>query len=89
MELRASSRLAVLVLKGLCHEDIDVLGKFCATLSNKCLYPLGRFLFDLEMKTREQNRNDKRTEIERFDWIIERIQTRVACGWLRERPRTF
>ena len=54
-----------------------------------------RFLYDLEMKTREQNRN-KRTKIERFDWFIERIQTRVAFGWLSERsgektscPRTF
>ena len=34
------------------------------------------------MKTGEQN---ARTEIERFDWVIERIQTRVAFGWLRER----
>ena len=48
------------------------------------------------METREQNRNNKRTEIERFDWFIERIQTRVAFGWLSERsgektscPRTF
>ena len=48
------------------------------------------------MKTREQNRNNKRTEIERFDWFIERKQTRVAFGWLSERsgekilcPRTF
>ena len=37
------------------------------------------------MKTREQNRNNKPTEIERFDWFIERIQTRVAFGWLSER----
>ena len=37
-----------------------------------------RFSYDLEMKTRKQNRNNKRTEIERFDWFIERIQTRVA-----------
>ena len=37
------------------------------------------------MKTREQNRNNKRTEIERFDWFVERIQTRVAFGWLSER----
>ena len=34
------------------------------------------------MKTREQNRINKRTEIERFDWFIERIQTRVAFGGL-------
>ena len=37
------------------------------------------------MKTREQNRNNKQTKIERFDWFIERIQTRVAFGWLSER----
>ena len=37
------------------------------------------------MKPREQNRNNKRTEIERFDCFIERIQTRVAFGWLSER----
>ena len=43
---------------------------------------LRRFSYDLEMKTREQNRNNKRTQIERFDWFIERIQTRVAFGWL-------
>ena len=41
------------------------------------------------MKTREQNRNNKRTEIERFDWFIERIQTRVAFGWLSERSGEF
>ena len=37
------------------------------------LVMLGRFSYDLEMKTREQNRNNKRTEIERFDWFIERM----------------
>ena len=37
------------------------------------------------MKTPEHNRNNKRTEIERFDWFIERIQTCVAFGWLSER----
>ena len=39
------------------------------------------------MKTREQNSNNKWkwTEIERFDWFIQRIQTRVAFGWLSER----
>ena len=37
------------------------------------------------MKTLKQNRNNKRTEIERFDWFIEQIQTRVAFGWLSER----
>ena len=44
-----------------------------------------RAIFDLEMKAREQNRNSKQTEIERLDWFIERIQTRVAFGWLSER----
>ena len=46
---------------------------------------LERFSYDLEMKTCEQNRNNKRTEIERFDWFIERIQACVAFGWLSER----
>ena len=48
------------------------------------------------MKTRKQNRNNKQTERQRFDWLIERIQTRVAFDWLSERsgektsrPRTF
>ena len=44
-----------------------------------------RFSHDLEMKTRERNRNNKRTEIERFAWFIELTQTRVAFGWLSER----
>ena len=55
-----------------------------------------RFLFDFETKTREQNRNNNRKEIERFDWFIDRIQTRVAFDWLSELsdekiscPRTF
>ena len=37
------------------------------------------------MKTRKQNGNNKRTEIERFDWPFEWKQTRVAFGWLSER----
>ena len=37
------------------------------------------------MKTREQNRNNKQTEIERFEWFIERTQTPVFFGWLGER----
>ena len=45
-----------------------------------------RFSSDLDMKTRKQNRNNKRTEIERFDWFIERIQTRVVF-WLVKRTR--
>ena len=40
-----------------------------------------RFSYDLETKTRKQNRNSKRTERERFDWFIERIQTRVVFDW--------
>ena len=44
-----------------------------------------RFSYDLEMKTREQNKNNKRAEIEKFDWFIGRIQTRVAFVWLSER----
>ena len=47
--------------------------------------PLERFSYDLETKTREQNRNNQRTQIERFDWFMGRIQTRVAFGWLSER----
>ena len=41
---------------------------------------LERFSDDLEMKTHEQKRSIKRTEIKRFDWFIERIQMRVR--WL-------
>ena len=41
---------------------------------------LERFSYDLEIKKHEQNRNNKQTEIEKFDWFIERIQTRVAFG---------
>jgi len=59
-------------------------------------FQLEPFWYDLERETREQNRNSKRTEIERFNWFIEQTQTRVAFGWLRERsgektscPRTF
>ena len=57
---------------------------------------LERFSYDLEIKTREQNRNNKRTEIKQFIWFIEQIQTCLAFGWLRKRsgektscPRTF
>ena len=69
-------------------------------IGKKCMvFPIfiERFSYDdLEMKTRKQNRNNKRTKIKRFDWFIERIQTRLAFGWLSERsgektlcPRTF
>ena len=34
---------------------------------------------------KKQNRNNKQTEIAlQFDWFIERIQTRMAFGWLSE-----
>ena len=36
------------------------------------------------MKTCEQNRNNKRREREGIDWFVERIQARVAFGWLSE-----
>ena len=49
-----------------------------------CPKLLERFSYDLEMKPREQIRNNKRTEIERFDWFIERIQMRVAFDSLSE-----
>ena len=49
------------------------------------LVQIERFSYDLEMKTREQNRNNKRTEIERFDWCMKRIQTHLGFGWLSER----
>ena len=37
-----------------------------------------RFSYDLEMKTRKQNGDNKQTEMEQFDWFIEWMQTRVA-----------
>ena len=40
---------------------------------------LERFSYDLEMESRKENRNNKRTEIERFHWFSERIQTRVTA----------
>ena len=62
----------------------------------RCLGQLERFSYGLEIKTREQYGNNKQTEIERFDWFIEHIQTRVAFYWLSEHsgektrcPRTF
>ena len=48
------------------------------------------------MKTREKNKDNKRTEIDRFDWFIERIQTRVGfwlvkrtLGWKNVMPGNF
>ena len=37
------------------------------------------------MNTLEQNRNNKRTEIEQYVWFVERIQTLMAFDWLSER----
>ena len=45
------------------------------------LVSLERFSYDLGMKTREQNWNNKRPEIERFEWLIE-PKARVAFQWL-------
>ena len=47
------------------------------------------FLYDLEMKTHEQNRNNKWTEIGRFDWFIEKIQTCMAFGWKNFKTKKF
>ena len=49
------------------------------------LLKLEGFSYDLEMKTREQNRNNKRSKVERFGWFIERIKTGLAFCWLSER----
>ena len=56
-------------------------------MAGDLIYVVGlieQFLYDLEMKTRKQNRNNKQVEIERFDWFIKWIQTRMAFGWLSE-----
>ena len=39
------------------------------------------FSYDLEMKRTSKTETTRRTEIERFDWFIER----VAFGWLSKR----
>ena len=57
----------------------------CTSTENKRQGRIERFWYELEMKTREQNRHNERTEIERFDWFIERIQTAVTFRWLSER----
>ena len=41
------------------------------------------------MKTSQQNRNNKRTEIERFDWFVERIQTPERSAEKTSRPKNF
>ena len=52
---------------------------------------LERFSYDLEMKTREQNRNSKRMEIDvilQHDWLIEQclLHIRVFFGGKTKRP---
>ena len=73
-----------------------IFSSFLALPSRLCLKTIEQFSYDLEMKTHEQNRNNKQTDLERFDWFIERIQTLVAFGWLSKRsgektscPKTF
>ena len=46
-----------------------------------------RAIFAWPLKWKRANKTEKNewTEIERFDWFIERIQTRAAFGWLSER----
>ena len=51
----------------------------------KIYYLIQLFSYDFEVKMREQNRNNKRSKIERFDSLVERIQTRVRFGWLSKR----
>ena len=58
-------------------------GKCCLM----AFFIIERFSYVLEVKTREQNKPNKRKEIGRFDWFIEQIQTRVAFGWISERSR--
>ena len=58
-------------------------GKCCLM----AFFLIKRFSYVLEVKTREQNKHNKRKEIGRFDWFIEQIQTRVAFGWISERSR--
>ena len=41
--------------------------------------------YDLEMKTREQNRNNKRTEIELCDCMVYRTDTNARGLWLVKR----
>ena len=84
------------VLPKKCHGFAFKRNLFGTTFTWYFFFPVERFSYDLETKTREQNRNNKKTEIERYDWFIERTQRRVGFGWLSERscektswPRTF
>ena len=48
------------------------------------MFILDRFSYDLQMKTREQNRINKQTEIERFDWVHQ-TTTNARGFWLVKR----
>ena len=50
-------------------------------------FSLEQFSYVLEIKTRERNRNKKRTEIERFDWFIERIHAWLLVGYANARVK--
>ena len=43
-----------------------------------------RAIFVWPLNENARKKGNKRAETERFDWFIERIQTRVAFGWLSE-----
>ena len=51
-----------------------------------CIYSLfwAIFVWPWNEQTRTKQ-NNKRKEIERFDWFIERIQTCMAFDWLKKR----
>ena len=59
------------------------LSRFCVffKMGENNLSTLERFLYDLEMITHEQNRNNKRTEIERFDWSICHFDVILQHDW--------
>ena len=80
-------RLVLITAKVRCFIFITSFFSSCHVNVFKFLrnFTIERCSNDLEMKTREQNRNNKRTEIEQYDWFVERIQTLVAFDWLSER----
>ena len=59
------------------------LSRFCVffKMGQNNLSTLERFSYDLEMITHEQNRNNKRTEIERFDWSILHFDVILQHDW--------
>ena len=69
-------------------------GLTCTTGAGKTEQEDGRnkaLFISSHFKTRKQNKNNKRTDRERFASFIERIQTHVAFGWLRKNfmPENF